>query len=207
MHEFLHLVQRRLSLLEVQFALLFIHAALDDKRLQARGGIAKRAAASLDDVLVALLRVALEESRTLEGPERGANADGLEVIEHCLGQVGVGSVAVVLAGVESAGIAGLGEQLLGPDWVIPGSGRPPIILKVVWDNAAGNSRMSQGQRLVDRLVVDGQTGREPYPLIMPGRFFIPLVGEVQPEGRLDDGRLEVIPLVRSSSSASSPRME
>ena len=48
--------------------------------------------------------------------------------------------------------------------------------------------------LVYGLVIDGEAGREAHPLIMPGRFFVPLIGEVEPERGLDDDGLEGEPL-------------
>jgi hypothetical protein len=47
-----------------------------------------------------------------------------------------------------------------------------------------------GQRLVDGLAIDGETGREPHPLIVPGRFRVPLIREIHGERALDDHRLE-----------------
>ena len=51
--------------------------------------------------------------------------DRLEVVEHGLTEIGVGGVAVVLAGVEAVGIAGLGQELLGLGWIVDGRRRLP----------------------------------------------------------------------------------
>ena len=88
LYELLHLLQHRRALLGVELGRLLLEqridvgvaavgigAALHHERLQARGGVAEGAAGALDDVLVALLRVALEESRPLQRPQLGADAD------------------------------------------------------------------------------------------------------------------------------------
>ena len=54
--------------------------------------------------------------------------------------------------------------------------------------------MAERQSLVDALAVDGQAGGEPHPLVVPWRLRVPLVGEVEPEWCLDDGRLQAEPL-------------
>src|SRR5687767_12211564 len=84
-HELLGLVQDRLPLLAVELGRLLLEqlvdvgivavdvgATLDDEGLQTRGGVAEGAAGTLNDVLVGLLRVALEERRPLERPQLGA---------------------------------------------------------------------------------------------------------------------------------------
>src|SRR5258707_414376 len=50
--------------------------------------------------------------------------------------------------------------------------------------------MTERQGQVYAFMVDGQARREPYPRIVPRRFRVPLVGEVEPECGLDDRRLE-----------------
>ena len=137
--------------------------------------------AALDDVLEALLRVALEEGGALERPQLGADADRLKVVDHRLGDVGVRGVAVVLAGVEAVGMTRLGQQLLGLGRIVHRSRRLPVIFESFRDDAAGHPGMAERQRLVDGLAVDRQAGRLPHALIMPRRFRVPLIGEVEPE--------------------------
>ena len=55
-------------------------------------------------------------------------------------------------------------------------------------------RVAERQRLVDGLAVDGQARRQPHALVVPWRLRVPLVGEVDPERRRDDGGLEGEPL-------------
>src|SRR5262249_48812474 len=78
-----------------------VRASLDHESLKTRGGVAEGTARSLNEVLVALLRVSLEESRPLERSELRVNAHCLEVVDHGLGYVRVRGGAGVLPAVEA----------------------------------------------------------------------------------------------------------
>ena len=88
----------------------------------------------------------------------------------------------------------LGQELLGLGRIVDGGRRLPVEVEGVGNDTSGDPGEAKGQCLVDGLVIDGQAGGEPHALVMPWRFRIPLVGEVEPECRLDDGRLEGEPL-------------
>ena len=80
-----------------------IGAALDHERLQTGRGVAERAGRALDEVLQLLLAVAAEEGGALQRTQLHANAGFLEVVEHRLAEIGVGGVAVIVAGIEALG--------------------------------------------------------------------------------------------------------
>src|SRR5581483_1346583 len=98
-HQLLDLVQDRRPLLcielgrllieegvDVRVAAIDIGSTLHHESLQAGRRIAERSAGTLDEVLVALFSVTLEEGGPLQRPQLGANADGLQIVEHGLGQ-------------------------------------------------------------------------------------------------------------------------
>src|SRR5215470_6261095 len=201
--DLLHLLERRVAPLGVQLGGLLAEEAVevwvaavdvgavgDHEGLEASGRIAKGAAGRLDDVLELLLRVGLEEGGTLQRHELDLDAYRLEVVHHDLGEVRVGGVAIEVACVEAVRVAGVAEELLGARDVEDRGRRLPEELEVVGDDAAGDLGMAERQGLVDRGAVDGEAGGESDALVVPRRLRIPLIGEIEPEGRLDDSRLE-----------------
>src|SRR3990170_2624568 len=131
--ELLHLVQDGLAALPIQLGRLLLEEAVDvgvaaidvvpagDREgLETRGGVAEGPARPLDEVLELLLPVPAEERRPLERAELHANPRRLEIVGDGLAQVGVGGVAEVIAGIEAVGVAGLGEELLGPGGAVCG---------------------------------------------------------------------------------------
>src|SRR6267142_4519907 len=88
-------------------------------------------------------------------------------------------------------MARLAEQLPGLLRVVNRRRRLPIIFEDVGhERIAGQQRVTERQRLVDPLAVDCEAGGLAHPLVMPGRFRVPLLGEGEPERTLDYGRLE-----------------
>src|SRR5262249_40877950 len=171
-----------------------VRASLDHESLKTGSGVAEGTAAPLNEVLVALLRVSLEESRPLERSELRVNAHCLEVVEHGLGKVRVRGVAVVLAGVEAIRVTSVCQQLSGLGRIVYWGRRLPIVFEAVRDDAAGKLGVAKRQCLVDGLAVDGQAGRESHPLVVPWRLRVPLVGEIEPLRARGVYRLEGEPL-------------
>src|SRR5207248_11589242 len=83
------------------------------ERLEPGVGVAEDAAEAVDDVLQLLLLIRLEERRTLERSQPGADADRLQVVDERLRVPGGRGVAPELAGVEAARIPGLGQEPAG----------------------------------------------------------------------------------------------
>ena len=91
-------------------------------------------------------------------------------------------------------MARLGEQFFGLRRIVSRFLRLPIIFEDVGhERVAGQPRIAERQRLVDALAVDREAGGLAYPLVMPRRFRVPLLGESEPEGALDHRRLEAEP--------------
>src|SRR5262245_49811775 len=135
--------------------------------LEARGGVAERAADDLHEVPELLLGDALVEGCPLERAELGADSDALQVTDHRLGRVRRGHVAEVFPGVEAAGIAGLGEELLRAGGIEGVGRRLPEEIERARDDAVGDPREAAGPGLVDRAAIDGEIRGEPYPPIVP----------------------------------------
>src|SRR5713226_9511132 len=161
-HELLDLVQRRCAPRAIELARLLLEqrvdvgiaavdigASLDDESFKPGGGVAERAALALDEVLEALLRIALEEGRPLERPELGPDADLLDVVEHGLGQAGVRAVAVEFAGVEALRVARFGQQSPGLRRIVWRGRRLPVVFEDVRNDAAGELGLAERQSLVD----------------------------------------------------------
>ena len=111
---FLASSSRRLLLeqrVDVWIAAIDVGATLGDECLEPCGGVAESAAGPLDEVLEPLLGEPLEESCPLERPQLGADAHGLKVIDHGLGEIGERAVTEIVAGIEAFGIARRGQQL------------------------------------------------------------------------------------------------
>jgi hypothetical protein len=89
-----------------------VGAALDGEGVEPGRRVAERAGRALDDVLQLLLGIGGEEGGALERPQLHADAGLLEVVDHRLGEIGVGGIAVVVAGIEAVAHAGVGQQLL-----------------------------------------------------------------------------------------------
>src|SRR5262245_38806493 len=98
MDELLDAVQGRLASFRLQLGRLFaeepidvgvapvsVRAASGDERLDPRGGVAKGAAAALDEALVLLVGITSEEGRPLERAELHPDADGGEIVDDGLG--------------------------------------------------------------------------------------------------------------------------
>ncbi len=85
-------------------------------------------------------------------------------------------------------MTGLGQQLLRLVRIVHRRRQLLVELEVLRNDAAGDVRMAERQRLVDRVVVERVFRGEPHPLVVPRRLRIPLLGEIQPIGRRTDGR-------------------
>jgi hypothetical protein len=118
-HQLLHLVQQCLALLEIELGRLLLEqfvelrvaaidigAALGDESFDSSGGVAEGAAGVLDDILELLFAIPREESSPLQWPEFRPDADGKQIVEYRLGQVGISNIAIVIAGIKSIRVSG-----------------------------------------------------------------------------------------------------
>src|SRR5205807_4920273 len=121
---------------DVGIAAVNVGAALGDESLEARRGIAVRAARGQHDVLQALVRIRAVERRPLERPQLGADAYFAKIVEYRLGVLGEGQVAVKVAGVEAVGVARIRQQLLGSDRVVGRGRRGPEVVEAFRNDAA-----------------------------------------------------------------------
>src|SRR4029077_11349598 len=112
-----------------------------------------------------LVRVAAEERDALERPQLRPDAHRLERVDDRLGEVGVGYGGGVLAPVEAVWVPGLGQELGGACAIVDRRGRRPEVLERGRDDAAGEARVPEGERLVDRRPIDGEARR---PAHAPG---------------------------------------
>jgi len=62
----------------------------------------------------------------------------------------------------------------------------PQTLGEPWARSAGELGVAEHLRLIDGLAVDCEARRAPYPLVVPWRARVPLVGEVEPVGAIAD---------------------
>ena len=88
-------------------------------------------------------------------------------------------------------MAGLGQQLLGLRHIVDRLRRLPVEFEISRDKGvAGQPAVAEGHRVIDALAVDREIDGAPRPLVMPRRFRIPLLGEIDPPRGLHDRRLE-----------------
>src|ERR1051325_11702360 len=111
--------------IDIRVVAINIRATLDHKGLEARRGIAERSAAGLDDILQFLISELLVERDPLQWAQSGMYSDRAQVIVRRLSKVRIGTVAIVVAGIEAVGIPGFREKLLRLLRVIHGFGRLP----------------------------------------------------------------------------------
>src|SRR5215471_6974149 len=95
--------------------------------------------------------------------------------------------------VETIGIASLRQQLLGLGGIINRGGWLPVIFESVGNDAIGRLAGAQKQRLAHPVAIEREIGRLPHPQIVPRRFRVPLLGEVDPARRLQDHGLQAEP--------------
>ena len=76
--------------------------------------------------------------------------------------------------------------------MLGGLGRrlPEKVVAVRHDRVAGDLGVAERQRIVGALPVDRQAGGAPHPRVMPRRFWVPLVGEINAEDALHHRRLQ-----------------
>jgi hypothetical protein len=137
-HELLHTMQNLRSIrqiglgnltveqfIDVGIAAIDIATALDYEGLHPHGGIAERSAASLDYVAELPLGISFEEGCPFERSQFGANADLSQIVQRGLSHIGVGRVAVVVAGVKPIRISCLRQQPAPPSSDRMGSWEAP----------------------------------------------------------------------------------
>src|SRR6185295_6736859 len=204
MHYLLHLVQDRFPLgaielnrllpverVDVGVGSIHEYAACDRLCLQPGSGVAESTRPCLDDIFKGLFGVGLEECDALNRSEPGPDADCPKTIQHGLGDIGVRGITIIVARVESFGITDFRKQLLRLVRIVDRRGRLPIEFEIVRnEGVATNQGIAEGERVVDVFAVDRKARRAAHALVMPGRFRIPLIGKVEAEWCLDDGRLE-----------------
>src|SRR5262249_17392252 len=113
-----------------------------------------------------------------------------EIVERNLTDIGIGGVAVVIAGVEAVGEARLCQQSFSPRGVVLWRRWLPVEVKIFRKYAASQMRMTKRESLVHRLAIEGQGYGLAHALIVPRRILVPLFGKIQPEWRRADRRLD-----------------
>src|SRR4029453_14065030 len=192
----LDLVQHCLALLHVQLAQLplvqvldlgddagRVGAALAHVRLEPRGGVGAGAADADDHVLELAVAPRRGERRPLHGPHLRPDADVLEIGRQLFAHREVGRPRVEIARVEAVRVARLGEEpprLRGVEGIRLEELRE---LERARDQGAGGLREAQRLGLVERLPVDREAPPLPQAQVVPGRFRVPLVRQIEPEDR------------------------
>ena len=127
------------------------------------------------------------EGSPLHGAHLGADADSGQIVANRLSHAVEGRRRVEVAGIKAVRIASLGQQALGPGGIVGHRFQRQRELHIARDDGPRRPAQSHALGLVDRLPVDGQVGGQPHPLVMPGRFGVPLLRELQvPDRRWDD---------------------
>src|SRR5579872_2612172 len=203
-HDLLDLVQGRLALAVIELDRLLLVQIVDvgiaaigedtashQQCLDPRGGVAEGTGPGLDDVFEFLFLIALDKGGPFNRPQFRADADLQQIVEHGLADIGVGRVAVVVAGVKAVLEARLGQQLLRRLGVIDRWRRlPEEFVMVRHDRIAGDERVAERQRLVAAVAVDRETGGLAHPWVVPRRFRVPLIGKIEAENALNDRRFQ-----------------
>ena len=91
----------------------------------------------------------------------------MKVVEHRLGKVREGRVAIIVAGVEAVGEARVRQQPPCLGRIEYGGWRFPVEFEVVRDDAFGNFGIAEKQRLINGVAVDGKVCRPPHPFVVP----------------------------------------
>ena len=136
---------------DVGIASVDVDAARGYEGLEAGRRVPEGAADAVDEVLQLLLLVPLEEGCPLERPDPRPDPHSLQVAHQRLTHGGGCGIAPEVSGVEASRIAGLGEELLGLGGIVGVRGRLPEEIEALRDDAPGDPRESEGQRLVDGL--------------------------------------------------------
>src|SRR5215470_4786437 len=85
--------------LDVGIATVGEGATRSHERVEASGGVARRAARRLDDVLQLLVAVLRDERGALQRAESRPDADRVQIVDDGFSEIRVRSVAVIIAGV------------------------------------------------------------------------------------------------------------
>src|SRR4030095_16373807 len=96
-------------------------------------------------------------------------------------------VAVEVARVEAARIAGLGQQRLRPHRVVHRRRRRPVEVEAAGNDTPGDLREPKQLGLVVTLAVEGEGAGLTHATVVPGRLRVPLIEEADPEGRVERG--------------------
>ena len=89
-------------------------------------------------------------------------------------------------------MTGIGEQLFRPVGVVYRGVRgrlPEGFVTVRHDRVAGDLGIAERQRVIGAFAVDRPARSAPHPFVMPRRFRVPLVREIETEDALHDRRL------------------
>src|SRR3989442_4913045 len=164
-----------------------IEAASGGEALDPRGGIAGRPQAAEDQALELLVAPRREEGGPLHRADLRPDPDRRQVAADRLAHGVVGRVDREVAGVESARIAGLGQELTGPPGVVRVGFDRQRELHVLGDHVAGQYREVEELSLGEGPLIDGQARGQPHATVTPRRLRIPLVPEVESEHRIGAG--------------------
>src|SRR5438876_6907622 len=185
-HELLDPVEHRLAALTIELAGLLSEEPVDvgiatvdvgtaggDERLEADRRIPEGAADAVDEILELLLLVRLEEARPLERPHSRSDSHRLEIAGRGLAHRGGGGVAPEVSRVEPFRITRLAEELLGLCRIVGVCGRLPEEVEALGNDAPGDPREAERDRLVDGRAVDRVVGGEAHAPVRPRRLRVP----------------------------------
>ena len=185
-------MQHRFTLAPVRLARLLLVERLHVRILAARiGAVARhRVGQPGRRVAVARHRAHAQAVELLAGPrglERRAlhrahldlDADRAEVARDRLAGREVRRIGIEIAGVEAVRVAGFREELFGLCRIVGIGLERQRELELARHHRAGQPRGAERLGLVERSPIDGHDGGQPHAPIVPGRFRIPLIEEVQ----------------------------
>src|SRR5215470_10343117 len=160
------------------------HAALRRQAFDSGGRVASRTLRAQHNSLQLLFAPGREPRGPFHCPEPDPDADRAEVASYRFGEREVRRIRRDVSAVEAIRVASLGQELLGTLWIVRMRIDRQCEFHVTRHDAPGEARESECLRLVDRLAVDGEACGQPDPLIVPRRFRIPLIDEVEKKYRI-----------------------
>ena len=165
--------------------------ALHHQALQPCGRVAECARAVLNQVFIFFVGRALDERRPLDRAQFGTDANLPEVINDRFRDIGIGRIAEIQSRIETVRISGVGKQLLRLCRIVHRRRRLPVVFEHVGkDGRPCNVGKPHGQRFVDGLAVDREAGGEAHLWVVPWRFRVPLIREINAEGALHSHRFD-----------------
>src|SRR5262245_12077184 len=157
---------------DVGITSVHVPSARCHERLDPGGGVAKRTAATLDEIVELFRAPFREEGRTLQWPEPRPDAHGLQVVENGFADGAKLHVTEVVTGVEAVVIAGFRQEVPRFAGVMRIRWWLPIEVETTWDEAPRNLREAEVMRLIYRFPIDRKVRSHPDASVVPRRLRI-----------------------------------